>query len=274
MAMGANMELYRRDPYVVAAAGLIIAVVLCLVTLLVVMALTREDEDEADTETIEVTQTSPPTLTPGATFTPTVVSATSVPVVGPGQALPTTAPLVVPVNCTAQAGWVTYTVAAGDTLAIIAEAVGSTVDELTIGNCLTDPDSILVGQALLVPQLPTGAAPSSNVAVPAVGAGGGTTADLLVIEPGILSGTTYSLAPGAALTIQWAAPPVAATSVDFYFTSTGTTPAALITTDLDLTDGAVINWTAPTRGSGTLVAVTTLADGSEVSSALTGVTIQ
>src|SRR5262245_55514584 len=100
------VEYYRRDPYVVAAAVLIIAVVLCLVTFLVVLALTR-DSEEADSETIEVTETVPPTLTPGATFTPTVVSATSVPAVGPGQTLPTAAPLVVSGDCTVQAGWVT-----------------------------------------------------------------------------------------------------------------------------------------------------------------------
>lgn len=57
-------------------------------------------------------------------------------------------------NCTARTDWPIYTVVAGDTLGTIAQRVGSTVNELTTGNCLANANSIQVGQQLRVPRLP------------------------------------------------------------------------------------------------------------------------
>jgi LysM repeat protein len=49
---------------------------------------------------------------------------------------------------------VAYTVASGDTLASIARRANTTVDALTKGNCLADPNNIAVGQQLRLPQTP------------------------------------------------------------------------------------------------------------------------
>jgi len=45
----------------------------------------------------------------------------------------------------------TYVVQAGDTLSAIAVALGVTMGDLKDANNITDPDSILVGQELVVP---------------------------------------------------------------------------------------------------------------------------
>lgn len=57
-------------------------------------------------------------------------------------------------NCAVPSGWYAYTVAAGDTLGIIAVTIGSTITEIQNGNCLTNADIIYVGQVLYLPRLP------------------------------------------------------------------------------------------------------------------------
>jgi len=51
-------------------------------------------------------------------------------------------------------GWAVYTVQPGNTLFSIARAVGSTVNELSAANCLTNADLIITGDQLFVPELP------------------------------------------------------------------------------------------------------------------------
>jgi hypothetical protein len=71
--------------------------------------------------------------------------------------LPPTAdeqPFAVLPNCVTRSDWPVYTVASGDTLGLIAEAINSTIGELASGNCLANPDTIFVGQQLRVPRLP------------------------------------------------------------------------------------------------------------------------
>jgi LysM repeat protein len=46
----------------------------------------------------------------------------------------------------------TYTVGPGDTLSTIAAAFGISVEELLALNALTDPDRLMLGQELVVPQ--------------------------------------------------------------------------------------------------------------------------
>ncbi|MBZ0288816.1 MAG: LysM peptidoglycan-binding domain-containing protein, partial [Anaerolineae bacterium] len=46
------------------------------------------------------------------------------------------------------------TVVSGDTLADIARRANTTIDTLTRGNCLADPNNIAVGQQLRLPQMP------------------------------------------------------------------------------------------------------------------------
>lgn len=64
--------------------------------------------------------------------------------------------VTVPANCTpAQpAGWVTYTIQAGDTLSSIAFGSGSSVQDIATANCITNASSIQVGQTIFVPKQP------------------------------------------------------------------------------------------------------------------------
>jgi LysM repeat protein len=69
---------------------------------------------------------------------------------------PTTAPQatalqVVTQPCTTPTGWIAYRVVAGDTLSNIARRAGTTTDQLTRGNCLSNPNDIEVGELLYTP---------------------------------------------------------------------------------------------------------------------------
>ena len=86
--------------------------------------------------------TERPTPSPTAAATPTPVPSTPSPTVAP-MAPPTPAPTPVPVR--------TYTVAEGDTLALIAQRFGTTVSALQAANGIDDPDEIVIGQVLVVP---------------------------------------------------------------------------------------------------------------------------
>ena len=55
---------------------------------------------------------------------------------------------------------VSYTVQAGDTLAVIADQLASTVDEIIAANNIDDPRQLFVGQVLIIPG---GAAPAQEV---------------------------------------------------------------------------------------------------------------
>ncbi len=59
-----------------------------------------------------------------------------------------------------QVAGTTYTIVAGDTLAVIAERFGTTVDEISQANGITDPTQLVVGQVLVIPG---GIAPEEEV---------------------------------------------------------------------------------------------------------------
>lgn len=63
----------------------------------------------------------------------------------------TNSPTDTPVNCDVQDEWFEYTVQRGDNLASIANRTGSTIDELTVANCLENPNRLRSGQLLYVP---------------------------------------------------------------------------------------------------------------------------
>jgi LysM repeat protein len=63
--------------------------------------------------------------------------------------VPTTAPTVTPVPTPTPQ--LTYTVVAGDSLALIAARFGTTVQELQAVNDIEDPNEIGVGQVLVIP---------------------------------------------------------------------------------------------------------------------------
>ncbi len=60
-------------------------------------------------------------------------------------------------TCAVPAGWQPYVVATGDTLSGLAFNLGTTVDVIQNGNCITNADSIFVGQVVYLPSLPIGA---------------------------------------------------------------------------------------------------------------------
>lgn len=87
--------------------------------------------------------TETPTATPVATAEPpasAVPSASPIPSLIPA---PTPAPTTTPVQ--------SYTVTAGDTLAVIAQRFATTVAALQAANGIEDPNEIVIGQVLVIP---------------------------------------------------------------------------------------------------------------------------
>lgn len=82
---------------------------------------------------------------------PTVAPIGGVTVNVPTSSFSTTGTCAVPV------GWQPYMVATGDTLSGLAFNLGTTVDVIQNGNCITNADSIFVGQVVYLPNLPIGA---------------------------------------------------------------------------------------------------------------------
>lgn len=73
-------------------------------------------------------------------------------------------------DCVPPAGWVPYTVVAGDTIESVAAANGIGADELTAGNCLVD-QTLTPGQTLYVPAAqPQQPAPNVTITEPVEGA--------------------------------------------------------------------------------------------------------
>jgi LysM repeat protein len=87
--------------------------------------------------------TPSPTVTAAATPTPTVVP-TAAPTATP-------APTPIPTPTPAPPAPRTYTVVEGDTLALIAQRFGTTVEALQAANGIEDPDEIVIGQVLVIP---------------------------------------------------------------------------------------------------------------------------
>lgn len=94
--------------------------------------------------------------------------ATSEPVIVPSAThTPTTAPTTTATNteepCEVKTEWDIYSVQRGDNLVTIANRTGSTIAELTEANCLANPNRLLVGQELHVPDLPPTATQQSTL---------------------------------------------------------------------------------------------------------------
>lgn len=62
-------------------------------------------------------------------------------------------------DCPIPQGWQAYTIVSGDSLGLIASAVGSTVELIQVNNCLPDPNGIIAGDVIYLPALPPGAFP-------------------------------------------------------------------------------------------------------------------
>lgn len=135
-------------------------IVISCVLLLLFLAACGRDEDPPAIPTVisgpivvPTAVVDQPTVQATATISDTVDGAgnetTAVP-----SATATVAPTNTAVPCTITEAWPLYTVAAGDTLFEIAQATGATVNQLVEANCLTDRNTLEIGQKVAVPQLP------------------------------------------------------------------------------------------------------------------------
>jgi LysM repeat protein len=101
------------------------------------------------------TPTPVPTLTPSAepAETPTAAPSASLSPspVATSTAAATAAPTPVPTPAPTPPPPVTYVVQAGDTLALIAQQLGTTVEAIQAANGIADANTITVGQVLVIP---------------------------------------------------------------------------------------------------------------------------
>ena len=106
--------------------------------------------------------TTPPTPTARATPATAIPTrgaptlfASITPLPGSGGATNIGVPtLIPPNNCPPPTGWVQYVVQNGDSLAGLADATGSTMQQLATANCIADPDTLYIGQVLYLPKNP------------------------------------------------------------------------------------------------------------------------
>ena len=97
-------------------------------------------------------------------------------------------------SCSVRNEWPVYVVQRGDTLFSIAQRTGSTVGELTVANCLSNPNIVTVGQRLHVPRLPDAGnvevTPELTISLPEAGA------SLDVDDVIIVQGEAVGVLPG------------------------------------------------------------------------------
>lgn len=137
-------------------------------------------------------------------------------------------------NCVPRSDWVQYRVVQGDTLGTIAQRTNSSVQQLTTGNCLSNPNQISVGQTLYVPQAPV--VQQNNNRIGSI---------QLSFSPYLrLEGGSYEFEGNSTTTITAHNLPATAASVEFFIrpTGTGIDFGDLIGTDNNLSNGASVQW--------------------------------
>lgn len=112
---------------------------------------TEDVPSQAPSASPTTESTPEPVIVPSATHTPTDA--------------PTPTATITEEPCEVQTDWDIYSVQRGDNLAAIANRTGSTIAELTEANCLANPNRLLVGQELHVPDLPP--TPTQQSTIPA-----------------------------------------------------------------------------------------------------------
>lgn len=172
-----------------------------------------------------------PLPTQGATFTP--------------RPQPTTAPTSTSSGsgCTPRADWtIVYTVVSGDTMSGLAVRTSSTVNDLTSGNCLSNPNAISVGQRLRVPRAPQ-SLPPPTVTVPAQP---GNVQQGTVGISSFISGDAgfFALLRGDTISLSWQNAPVGLASASFVLYSTGGIMQS-IGDDFTPMDGMSLTWVVP-----------------------------
>lgn len=169
------------------------------------------------------------------------------PTLTPGQT-PTAAPSATPLVCTPRTDWLAYTVVAGDTLSDLAARTGTTVTALIDGNCLENPDTLIIGQVMRVPQTPVAAGQT-----PTAERGDecledfyiNTGTDFLTLSPFLsFDGTCYGLQAGALVTVRWPGAPAGLTEVTFYRNQPQLSRADVIGIDNTPADGFSVLWLA------------------------------
>jgi hypothetical protein len=103
---------------------------------------------------------TPPTPTLAPVQTPVLVTSISptlfasiTPLGGGGGSNPTPPP-VGGTPCAVPGTWVQYTLQNGDSLGDLAQETGVTVQDIVNANCLSDPDTVYVGQVIYLPKSP------------------------------------------------------------------------------------------------------------------------
>jgi LysM repeat protein len=97
------------------------------------------------------TPTAGPTSPPQATSIAPTLFASITPLPGGGGVVATQPPNQ---NCPPPTGWIQYTIEAGDSLGALAEATGSSLQDLINANCLSNPDTLFTGQLIYLPRSP------------------------------------------------------------------------------------------------------------------------
>lgn len=126
--------------------------------------------------------TNPNALTAGQTL--------NIPSSSPSTAIVTPTAVARGPTPTTTPGTLTYTVQAGDTLALIARQFGVTVEQLALANNLQDINVLSVGQVLTISQGAPAASPyPPGIALTPSVVKQGTTVELKIADPGIVSAT-------------------------------------------------------------------------------------
>lgn len=153
-----------------------------LVVLTVLLAGCNMSSSEA---TVEPLGSALTTVTPDVVAQPTAASTPDV--IAPDPGAPASENLLT--GCAPRDDWeMEYVVQPGDTLFTIAQAVGSTIDDIAVGNCLADADSITAYQVLRLPALPPGGSePGTEAQISEEAAGSGP----LLSDPNDPGGLAY-----------------------------------------------------------------------------------
>lgn len=129
------------------------------------------------TNTATATNTSTPTLRP--TETNSILPTETLSATPEIEIIPTeTEILAASTTCGAPDGWPVYIVQPGNTLFSIAQAVNSTVEDLSMANCLPNIDALAIGDELFVPRLPEGPVQTGVPSVP-----DGDTTEVIALSP-------------------------------------------------------------------------------------------
>lgn len=212
--------------------------------------------------TVALNPTHTITLAPTNTFAPT----------------PTSIP-----NCFPRADWGNniYRVVAGDTLAQIAARVDSTAATIAQGNCLADPNQIVVGQVLRLPRpyltntptrtwtlspTPTASQTSTAAAFEPV-EGGIVFSEFISADSG-----NFNLLRGSTIELVWELAPAQLGAVSFIladpdYPNSPSAVSTVIGTDNDRSDGIAMVWVVPASlGGKKIFASATRPNGQTVTS--------